>query len=333
VSSTVLPWNKISRPSADGMIAMRRVDATLRQDMFWGLDHRGHQMIILQCARLHPSECRLPELKDIAFRVEKTDERFVLALSLIDSDKADIFKVFCDDLIAAVGQLPCEQDAVTRLIDRSFRWHHLLRSSGRRSLSELEQRGLIAELIALRDVAIPALGVESAVAAWRGPFGAPQDFLIPGFRLEVKSTEPPNPRRFFVSSEHQLDRAGAGGDVVSVALVEVARSTGSNGGGETLSDLVDSIRKICEVAGGSASRDYEHRLMAVGFADADIYRVAKWTFKAPVLIEVGINFPSIAATSLPRGVSGVSYECDLGDYEITHIARPFGKGKEASLDN
>ncbi len=329
---SILPWNAISRPTADGVISTLRVDASLHQDMFWGIDRRGHRMLVLHSSCPLPSGFRLPELREIMFRVEERGKGIVIALSLVDSEKADLFKVLCDDLIAAIGHLLSDNDAICRLVERSFRWHHLLRSNSRRSLSELEQRGLVAELIVLREVAIPAIGVESAISAWQGPLGAHQDFLIPGFRLEVKSTEPRNPRKFSVSSEHQLDRAGAGGDVVSLAIVEIARGTGGGSGGETLVDLVDSVRRIAAAAGGGAAAEYEQRLMAAGFLDDDVYRVTSWVFRAPLLIDVGIDFPSISATSLPAAVSGVSYDCDLGGIEVRRVPYPFGQRKGARLD-
>jgi hypothetical protein len=304
---------------------MLRVDASLRQDMFWGLDFKGQRMLVLHSSCPIPPGYRLPELRHIAFLVEEIGGRVVIALSLMDSEKADVFKVLCDDLVSVIGQLTSDEDAVCRLMERSFRWHHLLRSTSRRLLSELEQRGLVAELVVLRDVAIPAIGVESAIAAWRGPFGAHQDFVIPGFRLEVKSTEPLNPRKFSVSSEHQLDRAGAGADVISLALVEIARSTDIDVAGETLAELVDSIRVICSTAGAIASTEYEQRLMAAGFSDDGVYRATRWTFRAPLLIDVDINFPSIGATALPAAVSGVSYDCDLGGFEVRPAPNPFGE--------
>lgn len=332
MSGTIEPWNSISRPSADGMISTLRVDASLLQDLFWGLDHKGHRMLVLHSKYPLPSLHKLPELREISFRAEERGGRVVIALSLIDSEKADLFKVFCDDLIAVVGHLPSDIDAGYRLMERSFRWHYLLRSNSKRSLSELEQRGLLAELIVLRDVVIPAIGVESAISAWCGPFGAHQDFLIPGFRLEVKSTEPFNPRKFSVSSEYQLDRASSGGDVVSLALVEIERCTGGGSDGETLADLVDSIRRICHAVGVSASAEYEQRLLASGFFDDDVFRVIRWSYKAPWLVDVDIDFPSIRATALPSSVSGVRYDCDLGGFELTQARYPFGQREGEARD-
>jgi hypothetical protein len=333
VSRTIQPWDAITRPNDEGMISTLRVDASLVQDIFWGVDHQGHRMLVLHCSEPLPSGYRLPELREIEFRVERRGDGALIALSLIGAEKADLFRVLCDDLIGAIGNVASGQDAVRRLMERSYRWHHLLRSSGRRLLSEPEQRGLLAELIVLRDVAMPTIGTESAIAAWHGPLGAHQDFLLPGYRVEVKSTEPQNPRKFSVSSEHQLDRAGAGGDVVSLALVEIARSDEFAAVGETLVEVVDSIRRLCESAGGRASLEYEQRLIAAGFTDDHAYQATKWTFKAPLLIDVGVDFPSIGATALPASVSRVSYDCDLGGIGVRQAPCPFGDLRGTSRDS
>ncbi len=333
MSRTNQPWDAIARPRTEGMISTLRVDASLAQDMFWGVDSLGRRMLVLHCPESLTPGFRLPELRELEFCVERQPEGAVIALSLIDAEKEDLFRVLCDDLILTVGNVAGGQAAVRRLMERSYRWHHLLRASGRRHLSELEQRGLIAELIVLRDAAIPAIGTESAIAAWHGPFGALQDFLLPGFRVEVKSTEPRSPRKFSVSSEHQLDRAGAGGDVVSLALVEIAHSDDFGHGGETLVEIVNSIRGLCDRAGVRVSCDYEQRLLAAGVSDDCVSQAAKWSYKAPLFVDVGIDFPAIVASTLPTSVSGVKFDCDLSGISLRQALCPFGDLRGTSRDN
>ncbi len=330
MSVTSQPWDVIQQPAVGGVIALLRVDASFIRDIYWGVDHKRRRMLVLHSSSPVPREYRLPELREIEFRVEERSEGAVIALSLIDPEKADLFKVLCDDLIGSVANVSSDRDAVRRLMERSYRWHHLLRSSSKRLLSEREQRGLIAELIVLRDIAIPALGAEAAVNAWRGPIGAQQDFLVPGFRVEVKATEPQAPRKFTVSSEHQLDRDGAGGDAVALALVEIARSHDGSMVGETLAELVEAIRQVCAAVGSQASLGFEQRLNAAGFADDEPYSAIRWATKTPLLIDVGIDFPVISATALPAAISRVSYDCDLGGIDARIVLHPFGDLQGAS---
>ncbi len=319
------PWDQIIRPTNHRVISTLRVDAKLQRDIFWGLDRKGQKMLVLHSSTPILNDYRLPKLREIDFRIEERGSGALIALSLIDAEKADLFKVLCDDLIYVVGNLDTDHDAALRLMERSYRWHYLLRSSSRRLLSEREQRGLIAELSFLRDMAMPSIGVAAAVDAWRGPLGAHQDFQVSGFRVEVKSTDPEAPRSFSVSSEHQLDPSGTEGDAVSLALIEIARSEDCAEVGETLTELVESIRRLCDAAGQCTRLEYEQLLSAAGYMDDDSYCTTKWSARSAFVIEVDNDFPAIRASALPSGIRGVRYECDLGCTNVKQVQFPFGE--------
>jgi hypothetical protein len=51
-------------------------------------------------------------------------------------------------------------------------------------------RGLLGELIILKDAIAPRFGNDAAVNGWVGPHDAPQDFLVAGIAIEVKTCAP-----------------------------------------------------------------------------------------------------------------------------------------------
>jgi hypothetical protein len=281
-------------------------------------------MLALHSSNSLRDEGRLPQLREIEFRIERRSGGSLITLTLLDAAKADLFRVLCCDLVDAVGGLSSDQVAVQRLMERAYRWHHLLRSGGKRLLSEREQRGLFAELLVLREIAFPAIGVALAVEAWRGPYGEHQDFRIRGHRLEVKSTDSAGPRAFGVNSEYQLDLESVEGDAVSLALVELATADSAAGDGESLVEIVGSVRGSCDVAGSRTRSELEQRLLAAGYADEHAYEAVRWSSKPVLVVTVDSEFPAIRASLLPAGISAVRYECDLGGHRIRVADAPFG---------
>jgi len=75
---------------------------------------------------------------------------------------------------------------------------------------------------------LPILPARDAVQAWRGPFGAAQDFRLGDIAVEVKSTASLNPASFKVASLDQLDA----GELTLLLLHHVALSIDEAGGAE-----------------------------------------------------------------------------------------------------
>jgi hypothetical protein len=127
-----------------------------------------------------------------------------------------------------------------------------------------------------------------------------------------------------VNSEYQLDPENVDGDVVSIALVELAPADSASGEGESLAEIIGSVRSSCDVAGQRTRSGLEQRLIAAGYTDDHAYEVNRWSSKPVLVVVVDAAFPAIRASSLPAGISAVRYECDLGGHPITVADAPFG---------
>ena len=320
--SHVHPWDQIARPSTDGVISTLRVDASMSRDLYWGVDRYGRRMLVLHSAEPLPTGCRPPNLREIELQVKDRGSGLIVALSLVDGDKVDLFTVLCEDLVKSVGHLHSDREALGRLFERARRWHYLLRGGGR-LMTDQQQRGLVAELAVLREMAIPSVGAEAAVAAWRGPFGEAQDFRIASHRMEVKATESERPRAFRVSSEYQLDPSSTDGDALWLVLVEVCSQAGEAAAGDALPELVEATRKAVGPENSFVRSEFEQRLCAAGYSDEPGYHSQRWTSSQPVVIAVDADFPSIRASELPEGISGVRYSCDLVSRSFSVASNPF----------
>lgn len=137
-----------------------------------------------------------PPTRGIAMSARTRHEdghRAVLALDLADRSEADLFTSVCSDVARITSSAPDEETAVSLWVGRFARWRRFM-ERGASGLSARRQRGLFAELWAIRELLAPAVGSVEAVEAWKGPEGAPRDFETSGVAIEVKSSAANEPR-------------------------------------------------------------------------------------------------------------------------------------------
>ena len=316
------PWLGIAPTPKAGQWNMKRVDEHLPQNLFWARDDKGRQALLLEIDSTTSILARPPRLRDIELGVITTSSGKLVMVRLEDSEQAAPFEVLCRNLVEAAGGVTDQQEAAHRLIERSRRWHHLLRGGGDGLLSERAQRGLAAELCFLRSQVIPNLKMEAAINAWHGPEGAAQDFHAAGHRIEVKATEPEQPRTFKVSSAQQLDPDDVGEDRLWLAMIETHLHDGDASAGESLPDITASIRGLIGPSNPSASLRFEQLLVSAGYEDKEEYETNRWECRDPFVIQVDDEFPSIRASRLPAAIRGVRYTCDLSGTLLTSAPNP-----------
>ena len=169
-----------------------------------------------------------------------------------------------------------------------------------------ELRGLIGELLVLRRCLDQWSAVE-VVAAWVGPMAAPQDFVLPSLRLEVKTVRP-GASTSRISSVDQLD----GSDtelclaVVTLATVDSDQSSLSPAG------LIGEIRARLESAAGpGVVLDFDSRLAAGGYVAQPAYERPMFRVEGIRFYDVGPRFPRLRRADLPVGIADASYDIEL----------------------
>lgn len=319
------PWLGIAPALKAGQWTMVRVDEHLPQNLFWARDDQGRQALLLELDATTSVLARPPRLRDIELDVIMTSSRKIIMVRLEDSEQVAPFGVLCKNLVEAAGGVTEQQEAAHRLIERSRRWHHLLRGGSGGLLSERAQRGLAAELCFLRDQVIPNLKMEAAINTWHGPEGAAQDFHAASHRIEVKATEPEQPRTFKVSSAQQLDPHDVGGDRLWLAMIETHRHDGDAPAGESLPDITASIRRMIGSSNPAASIRFEELLVSAGYEDREEYEANRWECRDPLVVRVDDHFPSIQGSRLPASVRAVRYTCDLSDASLAGSPNPLAQ--------
>jgi hypothetical protein len=209
------------------------------------------------------------------------------------------------DIIAASDGANDELEALRRVIQRTYRWHHLLEGGKLEALSEEAQKGLIGELQIL-DMLLDKMKPSDAIGAWTGPLGAPKDFELSANCIEVKARRGGSQPFVAISNEYQL--ADVLGSDVWLAVLSVEKAEAHKG--LTLRDWVDALRARIVAQQPSALFDLERKLDALGYDATHDYSRWSWSIGPTRYHSVTSSFPRIAAPVI-SGVSQVKYSLSL----------------------
>lgn len=295
-------WNQL-QPDAQKPV-FQLVDALHPLAFYMGRAPNGDRLLLLVTPEQPVLGRSFRAVRIDAFARE--DGRWSLLIALQSQELVHVFALLCNDLVEAGRHVPHPEKSLDFILRRLALWQRLLERGGSEVLAPSAIRGLAAELVFLHETLIPSMGAVTAVEAWVGPFGAPQDFQTPTFAWEVKSVHGDSDN-VQVSSEDQLWSATRSLQLVVVCIEDAADG---DGGGFSLNSLVIRIKEAI-TGNAEALEAFETRLVEAGFVrrpeyDRPLFRIP-WikTFK----VEPG--FPRVAKPELPIGVSAVRYELAL----------------------
>lgn len=292
------PWEKLGPDDA------RRVHPHGRYDFFWVVLEDGVPGLMLKLTSPLQGSPRLPRLRNLAAWIRPVASGSAFVLSLKEPGQIEIFETLCRDIVETGEAAQSTEEALLRTIQRTQRWHHMLRGGSVKGLSVEEQRGLIGELAFLRDVASD-LGPETAIEAWTGPNGAIKDFEFIGTCVEIKTRRSAARPYVSISSADQL----ADVDDCNLFLRVLNVSSAVSPEGLTLHDHVNMTGRLFEEA-GIAFDKWEDALFATGYDSTNDYENRRWNIGGQVTYKVEEDFPRIMAPLAP-GVERVSYSLSL----------------------
>lgn len=281
----------------------RRVDDQHPSDLYAALDTQSHPGLVLITATAPPEA---PTFEAVEVTVaRRSDGRHSLGLWLRAGALRGLFERLCQDLVEATRSLPpaaVPNFVVTRLL----RWRRLLEAGADGVLQATELRGLVGELLVLRQCLTEWPAAE-VVAGWIGPLNAHQDFALPSARLEVKTIRPGGSTTR-ISSADQLDV-----DDADLFLVVATLASAAEGGGSfTAAGLVAELRgRLAASASPTTIAGFESLLAAGGYADHPHYEQSRFRLDVVRTFAVTDGFPRLKRSELRAGVSEVTYEIEL----------------------
>jgi len=274
----------------------------------------GRRGLLLRIAlNLVPAKRRWPVCRGLEVVATGEGSQALFGVALKDARHSDLFTALAEDLARRITAVPDASARVAALVSGLSRWQKFLAARAE-GLGAEAQRGLWAELHFLRAELAQLVGAESAVGAWQGPAGSPQDFLLPKGAVEVKATSSKPPFVVPISSERQLDARG----LPAVYLRHYALAE-REGAGESLPTAVAATRAV--VAASGAVELFEDRLLAAGYLDvhAPRYEARGWRIREMRDFKVDQGFPRLTERDLPSGVGSVQYSVALAGCEAFSI--------------
>jgi len=296
------PWKKLQVGEA------KRVDKSGQFDFFWVILEDDMLGLMLRLPDLPNPLPRLPKLKNIltSFRTAGDGKAFVLGLK--ERNQSEIFETLCVDVIECAERAKNREAALSMTLQRTKRWHYLLRGGKTGGLTVEEQRGLVGELAFLRDL-VTELGPRTAIEAWTGPSGSAKDFELINSCIEVKGHRAAANPSISISSENQL--ADVEGARVFLRISSIASAVLPDG--ESLHDHVKKTQKLFE-EDSAAFDTWEMVLYSTGYDPENSYDNRRWVLGANHDYEVVDGFPRITSP-LIQGVANVRYSIDLNACE------------------
>jgi hypothetical protein len=247
---------------------------------------------------------KFPKWKGMYFEILSLDvpkkDTLHIRLCLEQRLNRDIFVTVCADLIRTLNGCLTNQSRKKEIISFLTRWSIFFEQHGQDGLTSEAQRGLYGELWWLRCMIKQEVSLADAVNSWKGCRRNYHDFEINGHIVEVKTTMTKEPHKVQINNERQLDDRGMN-SLYLFALIITKSSTG----GETLPDLVKSLRDI--FSGDPIVYIFDNSLREAGYLDihASIYNSSSYSLIKEEFFHVGEGFPRI--TNVPSGLGDLNY--------------------------
>jgi hypothetical protein len=308
------PWDPIDQPTRE--FNALRVDSSHPLDLFWALNETGSYMFVyeFQSANLLTTS-QLPKVAGLDIESRKIDEESkLIVLILKDKQNWELFYSLCSDLVQATRESSGHESAVATFIRRLNRWQEFLKRGRPDLLVEERIKGLLGELVFLRDHLMKAFSAEFAVDCWKGPEGFPQDFNVNQIAIEVKCQSGGSIPSVRINSADQLVSQLP---QLFLHVVTLARSDAAQISVINLPLVVEDLRTSIGFASSAALERFNDLLLAVGYTDSTEYLDFNYVMVSEDSFQVREAFPRIQAHELMPGVERVSYTIRLS------ACRPF----------
>lgn len=294
-------WKELEQA---GVPAQKRIDAIHPRDIYADFDPPDQLGLVAVCAR-KPRECRPMRAISVTWG-QRADGRWSLRLALVQPALLPVFSALCRDIVASTAAGVGEDQLGEAVLSRLQRWRSLLERDAA-GLDDDVLQGLIGELTVLESHLVPSLSLREAVAAWRGPSGAPQDFLLPsGDLIEVK-TAGRDAQSVRINGLSQLDEASSR---LTLAVVRLQATGPHATGAVTAPRLVARLRSRL-VDDADALSMFEEALAALGWHEHPAHDELAVQVLHVDAHSVAGAFPRLTASSVPAGVAGVVYDVIL----------------------
>jgi hypothetical protein len=287
-------------------VTIRRIDPTAVDGLFAGVRRpAGTRMLLLQITSPpRPADGPLIQSRGFVTAVNRFSGDAAHLHLFIESAAAafnEVFSYVAGDVAEHVFRRPALSNATPAFLGRLDRWKRFFETAGGEGLSEISAQGLLAELLFLRDFAIPESETpEAALYSWAVPQPFSKDFQYSRGAVEVKCSVSREHTKVHINGERQLDDTGFAALYLLAILLERVTAAGFS-----LPETVVSVRNL--LGDGAARNLFEEKLIEYGYLDIHSPRYdRRYMLNRIRAFQVREGFPRVPPI-LPDGVGDLNY--------------------------
>lgn len=274
-----------------------RIDAEYKVDIYLGYNQDGQMsMVVIEPGK----QVLVKSSKLIDVKMEKRDDgKCALYFNLIDGTYKSMFIIFCKDMINVCEKAGNDM-AISYAITRWKYWKEMFGKKQQTILDKMEIKGLIGELLVLREHFIKEYGEADAVASWMGPLLGHKDFEINDTWYEVKAVAE-NAVQVKISSLEQLD-SDIDGHLIIVRLEDTSTVAA---GGISLNRMVSNVAD--KINDPETLSLFMNRLDNMGYSYDEEYENVCFMFKGFEYYRVEEGFPRLIRSKVDSVIGNASY--------------------------
>jgi hypothetical protein len=312
----LLRWDLLeAQPPVGERLTVRLAMPSKSSDIFIGLDALLRRYVLVEIPEGEP--CNLSERTSRGIAVQTIEgdfdgrgkPRVFVEIACLESSGYAALDLVTSELVealsvgASIGRVRLVQSVLAK-------WRRFWSGVPQRLLPKEELFGLFGEVWFLLHWLIPSVGQAPAIAMWRGPAGARNDFEAAGLAVEIKTSGRLDGTHQISGLDQLIEPANGFLLLFSLLVREEASADAS------LPRLVTDIRKILATDQVQLSL-FESMLLAAGYEDAHApeYEKIRLRIRGEGLYRVSQGFPRLIPDSIlngvPSGVGKVTYEIRL----------------------
>lgn len=309
MTKSINPWEGMGEGSR------RRVDTSIKYNLFWILDIGGKYGFYIQSPVFIEDTDKKITLKGITIIRRNENNHGSLYLILNNKEEWEIFHTLCEDLIEAAKRCSGEEYVTAAVEKRLVKWQRMLQDNTYKNFTIEKQMGLFAELVCLKNIIAPELGVKQAVVSWVGPDFDKQDFLIDKAVVEVKAYRTSKGERVQISSLQQLQSP-------KDPLYLIANGLTNTENGLSVKDIADSITRMLGEDLETIDM-FDQKLEDYGYISRLIEKQQLYKFILDIqkVYEVTELFPKINREDIKPQIIQVKYSIDLSQCSEFEVAQ------------
>ena len=240
---------------------------------------------------------------------KRDDGSYYISFQLLDKNQESVFISMCSDLIDFSSGALSEKEAIKKVEIRYKQRRKLMEHQREAVLSEEKRKGLIGELLYLKEIILGGKKISEALDGWVGPEGKDQDFVYDGIWREVKTTGIASVQ-ITINSLEQLGNTDKGILIISRVDSCAPEKTDSF----TLRSLVSDINFLFneDVVYSDIFLD---KLCSVGYIDMEEYDKYHYSFSKSDKYEVDEQFPRIKREDVRNEILNCKYSLSISSID------------------